>query len=78
MNNSLAARLRQSNIAKGLVAAGTAILAAPSFAAVTTIDTADATGQVAEGATAAGAIGLAFIAFVILIGVLLKVRRAGS
>lgn len=63
---------------RAAVAIGASLVSAASFAAVTTIDTTEATGQVAEGATAAAAIGLAFIAFCILIGVLLKVRRAGS
>lgn len=78
MNKALFARLQQSRVAKGLVAATGAVLASPTFAAVTTIDTSEATGQIGEGATAAAAIGLGFIAFCILIGVLLKVRRAGS
>lgn len=64
--------------ARAAVAVGAAIGSASSFAAVTTIDTTEATGQITEGASAAGAIGLGFIAFCILIGVLLKVRRAGS
>lgn len=58
--------------------AGLVLAAGQVNAAVTTIDTTDALGQVAEGATAAGAIGLAAIALAILIGVMVKVRRAGS
>ncbi|PNG02776.1 hypothetical protein [Stutzerimonas kunmingensis] len=51
---------------------------AMSFAAPVTIDTAEPIGQIAEGSTAAVAIGLAMMAFVILVGVLIKTRRAGS
>lgn len=48
------------------------------FAAVTTIDASEATGQIAEGGSSAGTIGIAMVAFCILIGVLVKLRRAGS
>ncbi|WP_312142181.1 hypothetical protein [Stutzerimonas nitrititolerans] len=54
------------------------IASAMSFAAPVTIDTAEPIGQIAEGSTAAVAIGLAMMAFVILVGVLIKTRRAGS
>jgi len=42
------------------------------------IDTTEPLGQITEGSTAAVAIGLAMMAFVILVGVLIKTRRAGS
>lgn len=51
---------------------------AMSFAAAVPIDTSEPIGQVAEGGTAAVAIGVALIGFVVLIGVLVKTRRAGS
>lgn len=51
---------------------------AMSFAAPVAIDTSEPIAQVGEGATAAVAIGIALIGFVVLIGVLIKTRRAGS
>jgi hypothetical protein len=51
---------------------------AMTFAAAVPIDTTEPLAQVAEGSTAAVAIGIALIAFVVLIGVLIKTRRAGS
>lgn len=51
---------------------------AMSFAAPVAIDTSEPIGQIGEGSTAAVAIGLAMLAFAILIGVLVKTRRAGS
>lgn len=53
-------------------------MAAQVQAAALVIDTAEPIAQVTEGKTAAGAIGLAMLAFVVLVGVLVKVRRAGS
>ncbi|MFG3696289.1 major capsid protein [Stutzerimonas stutzeri] len=74
--------MKQMNVVykygRQIAAAGAALVALPSFAAVTVIDTSEATGQIGEGATAAGVIGLGFIAFCILIGVFVKLRRAGS
>ncbi|QYW05709.1 hypothetical protein [Phage blackswan219-1] len=51
---------------------------AMSVAAPVAIDTAEPIAQIGEGSTAAVAIGLAMMAFVILVGVLIKTRRAGS
>ncbi len=52
--------------------------ATSAFAAAVTIDTAEPIAQIGEGSTAAVAIGLAMMAFIILVGVLIKTRRAGS
>jgi len=52
-------------------------VSATSFAAET-IDTSEPLAQIGEGSSAAVAIGLAMMAFVILVGVLVKTRRAGS
>lgn len=62
------------------VAAASAVVVASNTAtaAVTTIDTTEPLGQIAEGSTAAAVLGLAAIALAILIGVLIKIRRAGS
>lgn len=49
-----------------------------AFAAATPIPTTEPIAQIGEGSTAAVAIGLAMLGFVILVGVLLKTRRAGS
>jgi len=63
---------------KAALVIAAALAASQSFAAVTTIDTSEPVAQVAEGASGAGVIGLAVLAFVILIGILVKMRRAGS
>lgn len=54
------------------------VASATSMAAAVAIDTSEPLAQVGEGASAAVAIGIALIGFVVLIGVLIKTRRAGS
>ena len=63
---------------KSVFAAAAVAASQVSQAAVTTIDTSEPVGQIAEGSTAGGVIGLALLCFCILIGVLVKMRRAGQ
>lgn len=54
------------------------VVSVSSFAAATPIDTSEPLAQIGEGSAAAVAIGVAMLAFVVLVGVLIKTRRAGS